>query len=116
VPKGTELYNAASWAGSAYVVNGIGNNRFGSTNAITRAELMTIFYRYGQYKELYVSAKGDLTKFNDAYKIPLWAKSAVEWAVGQQIVNGKAGLIDPQGAMTRAELSAILERFCKAYG
>ena len=38
----------------------------------------------------------------------------MSWAVGSGLISGKGnGVLDPQGTATRAEVAAILARFCQ---
>ena len=43
-----------------------------------------------------------------------WAVTAMEWAVGAQVLTGREdGSIDPTGTATRAEVAQILMNFCE---
>lgn len=43
-----------------------------------------------------------------------YAVEAMRWAVGAGLLTGKDGnRLDPRGTATRAELAAILMRFCE---
>ena len=46
---------AIRWATSEKIVEGYGNGKFGTNDAITREQLVTILYRYAQYKGYDVS-------------------------------------------------------------
>ena len=38
----------------------------------------------------------------------------MRWAVGQELVNGyEDGTLRPQGSATRAQIAAVLMRFCQ---
>ena len=95
---------------------GLRQDKFGPDDPITREQLAAIFYRYADYKGYDLTVKGDLDKFKDADKITDYAKTAMQWAVGSDLVNGKSGnLLDPQGTATRAEIAAMLHRFIEKY-
>ena len=58
-------------------------------------------------------AGNDLTGFTDAASISSDALPAMQWAVANGIVNGLNGKLNPQNNATRAEVAAILMRFCE---
>ena len=42
-----------------------------------------------------------------------YAVNAMQWAVANDIVNGSNGKLNPKNNATRAEVAAILMRFCE---
>ena len=51
----------------------------------------------------------NLTGFADGDQVSSWAVSAMNWAVGQGIMNGKGNnTLDPQGTAPRAEVAKML--------
>lgn len=57
-----------------------------------------------------------LTDFIDAAQVSPFAKEAMQWANAAQLVNGTADKkLNPQSSATRAEVAAILMRFCNKY-
>ncbi len=126
VPKGKNSFtdveagkwyaDAITWTAENGIFAGYGKDKFGPGDPITREQLAAIFYRYADYKGYDLTVKGDLDKFKDADKITDYAKTAMQWAVGSGLVNGKSGnLLDPQGTATRAEIAAMLHRFIEKY-
>ena len=59
------------------------------------------------------AASGSLTGFVDASSVSSYAADAMQWAVANGIVNGSNGKLNPQNNATRAEVAAILMRFCE---
>ena len=51
--------DAASWGRTAGIVQGDGSGNFNGGNTVTRAELVTMLWRYAQYKGCDVSAGED---------------------------------------------------------
>lgn len=45
--------------------------------------------------------------------ISAWAVSAMQWAVGQGLIQGSNGQLRPQANASRAEVATILMRFCE---
>lgn len=103
-----------AWASSNHIVNGIGENRFAPNNPVTREQLAAILYRYAQYKNADVSASADLSAFADAGSVSDYAVSAMQWAVGAGIINGRDGkMLAPTGTATRAEVATMIMRFAE---
>ena len=116
VESGKWYADAITWAAENGIFAGYGKDKFGPDDPITREQLAAIFYRYADYKGYDLTVKGNLDKFKDADKITDYAKTAMQWAVGSGLVNGKSGnLLDPQGMATRAEIAAMLHRFIEKY-
>ena len=76
---------------------------------ITREQLVTMMYRYAGSPK----ADGKLDSFSDAASVSTYAADAMQWAVANGIVNGSDGKLNPQNNATRAEVAAILMRFCE---
>ena len=110
--KNIYFYNAVVWASNNNVVSGYANGMFGPDDNITREQLATILYNYCRYKGKYKTVHADYSKFADSNKISDFAKWGMNWAVGNQIVNGSNGKLNPQGTATRAEAAAMLFNYC----
>ena len=76
---------------------------------ITREQLVTMMYRYAGSP----ATNGSLDNFSDAASVSSYAANAMQWAVANGIVNGSNGKLNPQNNATRAEVAAILMRFCE---
>ena len=72
-------------------------------------QLVTMLYRYAGSPK----ANGSLDNFSDASTVSSYAVNAMQWAVANGIVNGSNGKLNPQNNATRAEVAAILMRFCE---
>ena len=93
-----------NWAKAKGVSDGTNPNA-----NITREQLVTMLYRYvGSPK-----ADGKFDSFSDAASVSTYAADAMQWAVANGIVNGSDGKLNPQDNATRAEVAAILMRFCE---
>ena len=110
--KNIYFYNAVVWASNNNVVSGYANGKFGPDDNITREQLTTILYNYCRYKGKYKTVHADYSKFTDNNKISDFAKWGMNWAVGNQIVNGSNGKLNPQGTATRAEAAAMISNYC----
>ena len=101
---------AVNWAANVGVVNGYEDNTFRPNTAITREQLAAILMNYAAYKGEDVSNRADLTSYTD--QPSTWAQEAMQWAVAEGLISGvTADTLQPQGAATRAQVAAILQRF-----
>lgn len=48
----------------------------------------------------------------DVSSVSAWVVPAMQWAVGQGLIQGSNGQLRPQANATRAEVAVILMRFC----
>ena len=112
VEAGRWYADAITWTAENGIFAGYNKDKFGPDDPITREQLTAIFYRYADYKGYKLTVTGNLDKFEDADKITDYAKTVMQWAVGNGLIKGKAEtLLDPQGTATRAEIAAMLHRF-----
>ena len=93
-----------NWAKAKGVSDGTNPNA-----NITREQLVTMMYRYAGSPK----ADGKLDSFSDAASVSTYAADAMQWAVANGIVNGLNGKLNPQNNATRAQVAAILMRFCE---
>ena len=112
VEAGMWYTDAITWTAENGIFAGYSKDKFGPDDPITREQLTAIFYRYADYKGYKLTVTGNLDKFEDADKITDYAKTVMQWAVGNGLIKGKSeNLLDPQGTATRAEIAAMLHRF-----
>ena len=108
--SGTPWYQAGQRWAMEYEISD-GSNM---TGAITREQLVTMLFRYAVKNGLEaVTLSENLTQFTDASDISAWAVSAMQWAVGQGLIQGSNGQLRPQANASRAEVATILMRFCE---
>ena len=101
---------AVNWAANVGVVNGYEDNTFRPNQPITREQLAAILMNYAAYKGEDVSNRADLTGYTD--QPSTWAEETMQWAVAEGLISGvTADTLQPQGAATRAQVAAILQRF-----
>ena len=107
-------YMAVKWATSNKIISGYNNGKFGPNDPITREQLSVILNQYCNYKGKYKKVYADFSKFKDSNKVSSYAKWGMNWAVGNKIINGSNGNLNPQGTATRAEAAAMLSNYCKS--
>ena len=114
VKSGTWYTDAVQWAVKNGIASGYGNGRFGPNDTLNRQQLATMLVRYARLKNYDTKPSGDLSKFKDGNKVDSYAKTAMEWAIGAGLISGSSdGNLNPNGTATRAQLAAILHRFCE---
>ena len=115
VVSGQYYTDAVAWANANGIVTGYGNGKFGPNDIVTREQLAAILYRYAQYKKYDVSVGEDtnILSYDDAQSVSAYAIPAMQWACGAGIVNGSNGKLNPQNNATRAEVAAMLMRYCE---
>jgi hypothetical protein len=111
VEQGAWYADAVSWVAENSIVLGNGDHQFTTNASITREQMAVIFYRYAQLNGKDANTAGDLTGFSDASQISSYAKTAMEWAVSKNILNGSNGALLPTATATRAETAAMMQRF-----
>ena len=109
VPTTGYAYNAILWAYNNGVVKGTSDTTFAPGDSITRAQTVTMLYRYAKSP----AVTGTLS-FTDAASIASWAYDAVLWASQNKIVNGyPTGGFGPDDTTTRGQMAKILQGFCE---
>ena len=102
-----------AWAQQNGVINGVGQNRFAPETAVTRQDMITMLYRLSGEPE----TKGDLSGFQDAGKVAVYAKKAVVWAVENDILKGSNdSKIMPLNNATREQVATFLVRYISYAG
>ena len=114
VPSGTWYSEAVAWANDLGLVTGYGNGTFGPGDPITREQMAVILQRYAACLGYDVTQGADLSAFRDAADISAYAADAMAWAKAEGLINGVGNSrLNPRGNATRAEVAAILQRFCE---
>jgi len=113
VPVSAWYADAISWAVSAGLTNGYGNDKFGPNDILNREQITVLMIRF-----LTTYLKVDLTDyktsqvFADDDQISSWAKKDVYTAVALGLIQGEKGnTFNPKGIASRAVVAVIAERF-----
>lgn len=116
VQADTWYAEAVGWAASNKVVTGYADGTFRPNAAVTREQAAAILYRYAQSKGIDVSVgeNTNILSYVDVQQASEYAIPALQWAVGAGVLNGKnGGRLAPTGTATRAEIAAIMQRWCE---
>ncbi len=111
---GTWYAEAAGWAASCGIVTGI-DGSFRGNDTITREQLVTMLHRYAKFMGRELSAEAsDYDRFTDTATVSPWAREAMRWAVDSGLIQGIGNTLSPSAGATRAQIAAIMMRFCEA--
>ncbi len=107
---------AVSWAYANGITQGMTESLFAPHASVTREQMVTFFARYAVLSGVEMEAEGDLSDFTDAAAVSEYAEDAMIWAVENGLILGMDnGTIAPKGTATRAQVAAILMRYCEAF-
>ena len=105
---------AVLWCYENGIVTGRTETAFDPNVSITRQDVAVILYRYADYLGIETEA-GDLSAFADASSVSSYAAQAMSWAVGSGLITGVTDTtLVPRGTAARAQIAAIMMRFCEA--
>lgn len=111
VPMSSPQFPAVSWAADTGLVAGLPDGRFAPDDGITRAQLVTVLYRYMRYLGLPAPAGSGTGTYADWRQVAGWSQAPLSWAVESGLLQGKGGSrLDPNGPVTRAEGAVFLQR------
>jgi hypothetical protein len=82
---------------------------YNGTRNVTREEMVTMLWRYAGKP---AAENDNASKFADVGSVSEYAQDAIAWAVSVGIINGGDNGIDPQGDATRAQVAAVMQRYC----
>ncbi len=103
---------AITWAAENGVVTGYGDGGFRPADAVQRQELAAMLFRFAVYQGMSaVTLEENLAPFADRADVAAYAVPAMNWVVGQGILQGKDGSLLPQAPVDRAQLAAMLRRY-----
>lgn len=106
------------WAYENEITNGVAADRFGVDVAISREQMVTLFYntakKFGADVEITDTFK--FAKVSDRAEIDDWALEAVKWAMQNSIMSGtgnkgKQLVISPNTTATRAQAAQIITKY-----
>ena len=100
--------------GSVWYEKGMNWAKANGVSDGTNPQGAAMLYRYAQNKKYDVSGAKSLDGYTDAQSVSSYAVPALQWANAAGVVTGKSGSkLDPKGYATRAEVAAMLMRFCE---
>ena len=123
VETGQWYTNAVCWAYNTGVTTGNKTTKmFNVNDPVTRQQLATFFYSYAEYKGLDTETRADISDMAGADQVADYALETMQWAVGTGLITGSETTVNgvtvkdlkPIGTASRAQVAAIIQRFCEA--
>ena len=112
VVSGSYYKAAVAWAARNAIASGTSETTFEPNKAVTREQLAKLLFNYAVYQGMdAVTLSENLSSFSDQAEISAYAVSALQWAVGAELIKGSDGKLQPAGTATRCQFAAILNRF-----
>lgn len=106
VPNNIWYAQAIYWGKNIGITNGISNNEFGPNLPITRAQFITMLYRYAGSPKVNSTNNFDDVKSSSSYY------DAVNWAANKGITKGTSSTtFSPNKNCTREEVITMLYRY-----
>ena len=103
-------YDAVKFVFDNNFMDGVGDGKFNPDGTLTRAMIAQVLYNLEGETGSYPTVFDDVAK-------SAWYADAVNWAAASGIVEGKGnGKFDPNAAITRQEMAAILYRYSELKG
>ena len=103
--------SAVCWAYENKLVTGETETSFAGTASVSRQQLAVMLWRCAKLNGTLGSTSGSLAAYPDRGSVADWAREAMTWAVGQGLINGEDGKLNPEGPVTRAQAAQLLVRF-----
>lgn len=111
VDGGAYYAEAVRWAASEKVVEGTTAETFAPDAAVTRAQVVTMLYRFAKAQGMDTTQGGmAIREFDDFGAVPAYALEAMDWAVNTGVLKGDNNRLLPQDNCTRAQIVTMLYR------
>ena len=110
VQKNAYYYNEIAIAKALGITAGIGNDKFGSDNKITRQDMMVLTEKALKLTKN-MNKQGvaaDLEKFSDKSKVASYAVNSVATMVKEGLIVGSNNKVNPTGNATKAEAAVFI--------
>ena len=111
VDGGAYYAEAVRWAASEKIVEGTTAETFAPDAAVTRAQMVTMLYRFAKAQGMDTTQGGmAIREFDDFDAVPAYALEAMDWAVNADVLKGDNNRLLPQDNCTCAQIVTMLYR------
>ncbi len=110
---------ATKWASANGIVEGYTNGKFMPNEPISREQLAAIMYRYAIHCGLAskANASSNLSGYTDASSVSDYAKPALNWALGQGVMQlSDLASVAPRVNASRGEVANVFHNICTLLG
>ena len=109
VPADRWYLNAVIWAEETEVITGYGDGRFGTDDAVTRQQFVSMLLRAARIKFPEAAA---LDGFTDKGGVNESARTALGWCVKRGLTADTSSVnLEPNSNVSRAQCASVLQRF-----
>jgi len=107
--------NYVAWAHENNIIKGIGDNQFAPNTEVTREQMAEIMFRFATFLDKAPQGAWMINvTYPDKADISDWAMGSAAYCQMTNIISGRnGGEFAPKATATRAEVSAVIERFVK---
>ena len=111
VDGGAYYAEAVRWAAGEKIVEGTTAETFAPDAAVTRAQVVTMLYRFAKAQGMDTTQGGmAIREFDDFDAVPAYALEAMDWAVNAGVLKGDNNRLLPPANCTRAQIVTMLYR------
>ena len=111
VTSGSYYYQAVLWAVENGIVNGTSETAFEPDALCTRAQIVTLLFRYKAANGMDAVTLAELLGgYEDSAEIPAYSRAALNWAISANVLQGSGEKLLPNDACTRAQIVTFLYR------
>lgn len=106
---------AVRWAVQNGILTGTSATTLSPNAPVTREQIVVMLYKFTESKGITIgtpTAHDNFKGMKDYGSISSWAVDAMNWGYNAHLIQGSdAGLINPQGTASRAEVATMLMRY-----
>ncbi len=114
VTSGVWYEDAVAWATEQGIVTGFSDGTFRGEEDITREQLAVILQRFSKYSGNELERSKELSNYQDSDSVSDYAKDAMAWAIGNQLIQGTSETeLSPLANATRGQIAVIIMRYTK---
>ncbi len=101
-------YYAILWTTQNNIFSGFKDDTFKPNNTITREQIISVFYRYAQYKGWNINCD-NIKEICDNIVVSDWAKDYALWAINNKIIYNNSNYLDLTSNASRGEIAYMLD-------
>ena len=105
--------NAVAWAAENGITSGFEDGTFRPQTGLSREQMAALFMKYAEATGVDTSVRADISSYTDINPNS-WSYDALSWAKAVGLLSGVSDTtMAPQATATRAQIAAVLQRYCE---
>ena len=113
VPSNAYYANAVAWAAENGITSGFEDGTFRPQTGLSREQMAALFMKYAEATGVDTSVRADISSYTDINPNS-WSYDALSWAKAVGLLSGVSDTtMAPQATATRAQIAAVLQRYCE---